>query len=115
MSNVCERPGGGAPGGGLDASSDTGADASSSGTAGCLQRWLMGGPSLALSQPQPLAITSTAFEDRDPWISADGLRLYFDRNPGPQGGIDLHFSARAPTDAEFTITSSIVNLNTSDD
>jgi Tol biopolymer transport system component len=101
-----------APGGDAGAGSDAG----SSGTTSCLQRWLDGGPGLALSQPTELALATTT-DDRDPWISADGLRLYFSRNPGQQGGTDIYLTTRASTAVDFTIAgaSAVVNLDTQDD
>jgi hypothetical protein len=93
-----------------------GSDGGSSGTTSCLQRWLDGGSGLALSQPTELALATTT-DDRDPWISADGLRLYFSRNPGQQGGRDIYLATRASTAADFTIAgaSAVVNLDTQDD
>ncbi len=81
--------------------------------ASCLQRWMTGGPGLALSQPQELPLATTT-DDRDPWISADGLRLYFDRTPGQQGGADIYFAMRGSTAVDFTTASAVVNLDTSD-
>jgi Tol biopolymer transport system component len=111
MSGYCDPPGGRAPGGGLDAGPDSG----SSGTASCLQRWLDGGPGLALSQPQELAITSPQSEDRDPWLSTDGLRLYLDRKPGSKGGSDIYFATRTSTAVDFTTADAVINLDTVDD
>jgi hypothetical protein len=110
----CEPPGGGGPGGGSDAGSSVGSDGGSGGTGRCLQRWLDGGPGLVLSQPQELALATTA-EDRDPWISADGLRLYFDRKPGLLGGIDIYVATRTSTAVDFTTASAVFNLDTPDD
>jgi WD40 repeat protein len=99
-----------APGGDAGAGSDAG----SSGTTSCLQRWLDGGSGLALSQPTELALATTA-DDRDPWISADGLRLYFGRGPGQQGGRDIYLATRRSTVVDFTTASAVVNLDTMDD
>jgi Tol biopolymer transport system component len=109
-----DMPGGDAPGGDAGAGSDGGSDGGSSGTTSCLQRWLDGGPGLALSQPTELALATTT-DDRDPWISADGLRLYFSRNPGQQGGRDIYLATRASTAVDFAGASAVVNLDTQDD
>ena len=105
-----DAPGSDAPGGDAGAGSDAG----SSGTTSCLQRWLDGSSGLALSQPTELALATTA-DDRDPWISADGLRLYFGRSPGQQGGRDIYLATRASTGVDFTTASAVVNLDTQDD
>jgi hypothetical protein len=110
----CEPPGGGSAGGGSDAGSSAGSDGGSGGTGRCLQRWLDGGSGLVLSQPQELALATTA-DDRDPWISADGLRLYFDREPGVLGGVDIYFATRSSTAVDFTTASAVINLDTPDD
>jgi len=83
-------------------------------TADCFSHWFDG--SLALSQPTELALATTT-DDRDPWVSADGLRLYFSRNPGQQGGTDIYLATRASTAVDFTITGAVavVNLDTPGD
>lgn len=112
MSGFCERPGAGPPGG---ADAGTGPDGGTGGPASCLQRWLDGGPGLALAPPQALAITSLQFEDRDPWISADGTRMYFDRKPGSKGASDIYAATRASTAGDFTAASAVENLDTNDE
>jgi hypothetical protein len=89
----------------------------SSSAADCLQRWLDGTPGLAFSTPQELTALGTAGADtRDPWISADGLRLYFDRNPSAShGGADVYLAIRSSTAVDFTTASSVDNLDTPDD
>ena len=109
------RPG---PAGDLPPDGDApGSDGSGGGseTTGCLQRWLDGGSGLALSTPQQLALEIAGIADRDPWISADGLRLYFGRTPGQQGGNDIYLAMRASTAVDFTTASAVVNLDTLDD
>lgn len=94
---------------------DGGVDGGSTGQTGCFQRWFDGAPSLALSPPTQLTALAGTGDDRDPWISADGRRLYFSRNPGQQGGRDIYLATRASTAVDFTTVSAVVNLDTSDD
>lgn len=125
MSGFCELPGessgGGddagsnAPGPGSDGGLDDSLDGGSTGRTGCFQRWFDGVPGLALSQPQELTALSGIGDNRDPWISADGLRLYFDRTSGPHGGMDIFLTVRASMSAEFTVASTLDNLDTADD
>jgi hypothetical protein len=111
----CEPPDGGAPDGGSDTGFTTGSDSGSSGTVSCLQYWLDGGPGLALSQPKELTALASAGDNRHPWISADGLRLYFGRNPGILGGSDIYLATRTSTAADFNTPSEVINLDTGDD
>jgi hypothetical protein len=82
-------------------------------TTGCLAHWMDGSVVFSASQ-EITALTSTG-DDRDPWISTDGLRLYFDRNPGPHGGSDLFLATRASLAVDFTTASALDNLDTSSD
>jgi Tol biopolymer transport system component len=93
-------------GGGSDGSgSDTGGTATD-----CLQHWVDGTPSV--STGQEITALSSAGNDRDPWISADGQRLYFARNPGSQGKSDVYLSTRSAQG--FTTADAVVNLDRSD-
>ena len=80
-----------------------------------MQRWFDGAPSLALSQLKQLTALTSAGDDRDPWISADGLRLYFGRNPGPHMGSDILLATRGSTAVEFSTASAVDNLDTMND
>jgi WD40-like Beta Propeller Repeat len=101
-SNMPDGPGGGSDGAG----SDMGGTATD-----CLQHWLDGNP--AVSSAQELTALSSSGSDRDPWISADGLRLYFARNPGSQGMSDIYLATRSAGQS-FTTASAVVNLDRSD-
>jgi hypothetical protein len=113
-SDLCELSGTGTPGVGSDAGLG-GADGGTGGQADCFQRWFDGAPRLALSQPAELTALASAGNDRDPWLSADGLRLFFDRNPGPHGGNDIVLATRSSPGVDFTTAAAIANLDTSDD
>lgn len=80
----------------------------------CLPRWLDdAGP--ALSAPQPLTALTSDGDERDPWLSADGLQLYFDRNPGSHGNNDIYLATRASPAAEFANPAAVDNLDTDAD
>lgn len=95
-------------GGGSDGpGSDTGGMATD-----CLQHWVDGTPSV--SAASEITALSSNGDDRDPWISADGLRLYFARNPGSQGREDIYLATRSPGAPGFTTASAVVNLDRND-
>jgi hypothetical protein len=83
------------------------------GTNDCLAHWIDG--SVSFSHLEEIMGLATASDDRDPQISTDGLRLYFDRDPGPHGGSDLFLATRASLAVDFTTASAIDNLDTSSD
>jgi hypothetical protein len=112
MSGFCELPG--TPGAGSNGGLG-GPDGGSVGQTGCFQRWFDGAPSLALSAPTELTALASAGDDRDPWLSADGLRLFFNRNPGPHGANDILQATRGSTGVDFTTAGAIDNLDTSND
>jgi hypothetical protein len=81
----------------------------------CFQHWFDGGPGLALSNPAPLTALASAGDDRDPWLSGDGLQLYFVRTPGPHVGGDIMLATRGSTAVEFPAAAAYDNLDTGDD
>ena len=105
--------GGGSDGAPGDGSGGGSGDGSSSAT-DCLQRWFDGGAGLAFSTPQEINTMPGSANDRDPWISADGFRLYFDRNPGEQGKSDIYFASRPSLEQDFAKPSLVGNLDTFD-
>lgn len=110
-----DAPGGDPPDSGQDGGIDGGVDGGSTGQTGCFQRWFDGAPSLALSPPRQLTALTSGGNDRDPWISADGLRLYLGRNPGPHGGSDIFLSTRGSAAMDFPAAIPVDNLDTGDD
>jgi len=65
-----------------------------------------------LSSPiTPTLMTS----ERDPWISQDGLRLYFSRSRGTQGGSDIYLATRPSLTASFGNPMDLLNLSGSSD
>ena len=62
----------------------------------------------------PISATMMTSE-RDPWISEDGLRLYFSRSRGIQGGSDIYLATRASLTASFGNPMDLLNLSGSSD
>jgi hypothetical protein len=105
-------------GGGSDGANDAATDGpgdGSSGATGCFQHWLAGSVNINASTVQELTSLSSAGDDRDPWISADGLRLYFARNPGVDGKSDIYFASRPSLAQDFVSAQLMINLDTFDD
>jgi Tol biopolymer transport system component len=102
--------------GGMDASLDgtaiDGAGDGSSAPSGCFQQWLDHTVSFTGSTIQEIMELSSTGNDRDPWISRDGLRLYFVRNPGSHGLGDIYLARRTSTEVGFAVPGDIANLNT---
>ncbi|HMG24828.1 MAG TPA: hypothetical protein VK607_26000, partial [Kofleriaceae bacterium] len=80
----------------------------------CQQHWLDGTVSISGSSVEELLALKSGGDDRDPWISQDGKRLYFARSPGTKGGSDIYRTTRASPDDGFDDGSEVVNLNTTD-
>ena len=79
----------------------------------CLAQWRNHTVQIASSSVQEIAELSSAGDDRRPWISDDGLRLYFARDllMGPPSG-DLYVASRTSTSQPFTAPGGpIPNLN----
>ncbi|HEU4732521.1 MAG TPA: hypothetical protein VFT22_31720 [Kofleriaceae bacterium] len=76
----------------------------------CWSQWLDG--PLALSTPRPLEHQSdTSVTERDPWVSPDGLRLYYacDPNGAPQSQVCL--ATRTKTEDPFGTGDPVTNVN----
>ncbi|HMG52200.1 MAG TPA: hypothetical protein VK601_01935 [Kofleriaceae bacterium] len=80
----------------------------------CQQHWLDGTVSIDETAVDELTALKSNGDDRDPWISQDGKRLYFARSPGMKGGSDIYRTTRASTDDPFDDGIDVVNLNTTD-
>jgi Tol biopolymer transport system component len=113
------RSGAGAPDdGAIDAPPDdgpgSGSDDGSGAASTCLQHWLDATVTIAGSSVEELTALKSNGDDRDPWISKDGKRLYFARSPGMKGGSDIYRTTRVSPDDAFDDGSNLVNLNTAD-
>lgn len=97
--------------GGRDAASG---DAPSEGSGGsatdCFRHWFDG--SLRFSLPQELTTLSSNSNERDPWISEDGLRMYFASNRA--GTNDIYLASRASVMQSFDAPTLLANLRTTD-
>jgi hypothetical protein len=76
-----------------------------SGGSGSLDLWMVKRPSLSAPWGTPVNLGPTvnsAAVENEPFLSPDGLSLYFDSNrPGGHGGFDLWVTTRAALDAPF--------------
>jgi Tol biopolymer transport system component len=98
-----------------DAARDVGAtdaptDTPSLPAATCWNHWLA--HDVVLDAPVELTQLSTAGQDRDPWISKDGLELYYARDPGAKGLTDIYVATRAATTQPFADAAEVISLNT---
>jgi hypothetical protein len=70
---------------------------------------------VTFSTPVALTALNTGDDDGTPFISADGLRLYFHSNrDGGPGGKDLYVATRSSVAAEFTSAELLANVNSAD-
>lgn len=77
----------------------------------CWQRWY--DHSVALGNPARIdGLSTTAGSERDPWISADGKRIYFNRNPGEQGLTDIYLATRDTASGPWRDAQLQANLST---
>jgi Tol biopolymer transport system component len=74
------------------------------------------GTSAAFGAPVPLSGVNTPHADDQPFLSADGLALYFasDR-PGGSGGYDIYVARRESPSAPFGPAENLAALNTGND
>jgi len=82
-------------------------------TPSCLDQWLAGNPSL--SGPAELTMLSTSGSERDPWVTPDGLTLYFSRDSTAGGNGDIFQATRASKSDPFSNANKVNNLSTNDD
>lgn len=76
----------------------------------CMQRWFDHQP--MFDAPSKITELSTGANERDPWISQDGQRLYFAREPGNKGASDIYLAQRAMNGGPFGTPMPQDNLNT---
>ena len=55
---------------------------------------------------------SSTGHDLEPWISSDGLRIYFSRDLAPAGHGDIYFASRGSPTGMFAAATPVTNLNT---
>jgi Tol biopolymer transport system component len=87
-----------------DAPTDEAIDAPPS---ACMPKWMNG--TVALTNPMQLTQLGSTFSDRDPFISADDLRLYFSSERS--GGGELYVASRASPLVPFGTPALATDLN----
>jgi hypothetical protein len=78
----------------------------------CLPHWLDHTVRISSSSVHEITELSSSGEDRNPWISDDGLRMYFSRDVGLVSLSDIYFTSRASRSLRFTSPGVVIpNLN----
>jgi hypothetical protein len=80
-------------------------------TADCWAHWMNGSVAIDTSTVQEIAELSSTGQDLAPWISKDGLRIYFSRDGVPLGHGDIYLASRATPTGTFAAATPVVNLN----
>jgi Tol biopolymer transport system component len=94
---------GGAPGSGTGDGSSAQPD--------CFGHWMDGSVAIDASTVQEITELSSAGQEVAPWISSDGLRIYFSRDGAQLGHGDIYFASRSSPTGTFTAATPVVNLN----
>lgn len=82
----------------------------------CFQAWMDHTVQISSSAVKEISELSIANENsRNPWISADGLRMYFARDQGTTNTLDIYFTHRDSTAMPFGAPVAMTNLNSPDD
>jgi hypothetical protein len=98
---------------GSGSGSDAGPDSGSGNPPGCFAHWLDHSVAINLATVQEvteLSGTGNANE-RNPWISDDGMRMYFSRDQGAPNTGDIFFASRGSTTQMFGAPAALPNLN----
>src|SRR5262249_36954518 len=106
--------GGGSNGMSDDAAIDgpgNGSGDGSSGATDCFAHWL--DHTVSLGAPTEVSELSSGGNERDPWVSNDGRRMYFSRDQGTPDTSDIFFTSRDSTAQAFSSPTPVVNLNSS--
>ena len=102
--------GGGSDGGPGDAAIDGAGDGSSA-TTDCWAHWMDGSVAIETSTVAEITELSSSGADFAPWISSDGLRMYFSRDLTPPGHGEIHSTSRGSPTGTFAAAVPYVNLN----
>lgn len=95
------------PDSGTGSGSDSGSDAGSD----CLLQWREHRVKISDSSVHEITELSSTGDDRNPWISDDGKRIYFSRDTGAMTGSDIYVAVRASPTSQFTPPVTVPNLN----
>jgi hypothetical protein len=98
-------------GGGPGDGSGGGPGDGSSAPPGCFGRWMDGSVAIDASTVAEITELSSTGQEVAPWISNDGLRMYFSRDVVPLGHGDVHFAMRGSPTGTFAAATPVVNLN----
>lgn len=99
------------PGSGSGSDANSGSDSGSA--SGCFVHWLDHSVAIdpaTVREVAELSGTGNANE-RNPWISDDGKRLYFSRDQGTPASADIFSTSRADVTAMFDAPRALTNLN----
>lgn len=105
---------GGSDGGPGDAAIDgagDGAGDGSSATPDCWAHWMDGSVAIDAMTVKEITELSSAGHDFAPWISRDGLRIYFSRDLTPPGHGDIYSASRDTPTGMFAPATPVASLN----
>jgi Tol biopolymer transport system component len=106
--------GGGSDAGPGDAAIDGDGDGSST-TTGCWAHWMDGSVAIDASTVKEITELSSPGQDLEPWISSDGMQIYFSRDPASLGHGDIYLASRNSPTGTFGVATPVVNLNSPND
>jgi len=92
---------------------DAGSGSGSGSAMDCLAHWRDGTVAITGQADELTSLKTTGLE-RDPWVSSDGKRMYFARNPGSSGDSDVYFATRSSVEQPFGNAANVTNLNSND-
>lgn len=104
--------GGSDAGPGDGASDGSGAGDGSSAMPDCWAHWMNGSVAIDPSTVKEIMELSSTGHDLEPWISSDGLRMYFLRDLTPPGHGDIYSASRSTPTGTFGTASAVMPLNT---
>jgi hypothetical protein len=103
---------------------DTGSSGSDGGTGGaidgpaaadtCWSHWMDGTVAIVADSAKEITELSLGITDRNPWISSDGMTMYFTRDLGDSNGTDTYVATRTTPTGTFDGGTRIMNVGTPD-
>lgn len=93
----------------------SGADDAPGAAPGCWPHWMDGSVAIDASTVKEITELSSPGQDVDPWISSDGLRIYFSRDPSSLFHGDVQLASRTSPTGTFTGAAPVTNFNTPND
>jgi hypothetical protein len=97
----------------LDASAADGPGDGTGPAPNCFGHWMDGSVAIAASTVNEITELSSTGSDLGPWLSSDGLRMYFSRDSSPPAHGDIYFASRSSPTGTFGGATPVVNLNSS--